>query len=234
MNLRVCAVLVLLSGLTGGACDDQQADQQAELQAHASAMAEIKRAMVEKNYDQAWEQLQTIRVPLGSPEAAEIEKLRASVKEKYIAFHLNLGANLKESGSPGPALTHLNKVLRVDRENELALKLRNAASTEISTGEKVEVKREKSELDKLLDLGREQAAKKKFSEAIKTYQKVIELDEKHCEGHLELGVINARMGRIKGAAKWYQKFVQLCPDHKKVPQIRQVLNDFKGYDQGPK
>lgn len=229
MNLRVCAVLVLLAGLFGWSCDEKQTEQQAEIQAHASAMAEIKQAMVEKNYTRAWEQLATVRAPLGSAEAAELEKLRADVREKYIAFHLNLGRNLKESGSLGPALTHLDKVLIVDRENQLARKLRDAVAAEMSTGEKVEVEKEKPELEKLLDLGREQAAEKKFTQAVETYQKVLKLDEKHCEGHLELGVLYARMGRIKSAAKWYQKFVQVCPDHKKVPHIRQVLKDFQKY-----
>jgi tetratricopeptide (TPR) repeat protein len=232
MNLRAHVTVILLAGLIGWSCDDKEVEQQAELQAHASAMAEIKQAMMEKNYTRAWEQLATIRIPLGSPEAAEIERLRASVKEKYIAFHLNLGANLKDSGSLGPALKHIDRVLNVDQENPLALKLRGAIAKEMSTGEKIEVEKEKPELEKLLDLGREQSANKKFTEAVETYQKVIKLDEKHCEGHLELGVLYARMGRIKSAAKWYKKFVQICPDHKKVPQIRQVLKDFKGLDPG--
>jgi len=227
MNIRVCAALILLTGLIGWSCEDQQADQQAERQAFKSAMAEVKRAMLEKNYDQAWHQLATLRPPLGSPEAVEIEELRSSVKEKYIAFHLNLGANLKESGSLGPALKHVDRVLRVDQKNALALKLRAAITKEMSTGEKIAVEKEKPELEKLLDLGREQAAKKDLATAVETYKKVIELDEKHCEGHLELGVIYARQGRIKSASKLYKKFVELCPDHRKVPQIRQVLRDFQ-------
>ena len=229
MTARIYAVLILMAGLAGWSCNDKKSEQQAEIQAHASAMAEIKKAMVEKDYNRAWGQLQTIRVPLGSPEAAEIEKLRSSVKEKYIAFNLNLSSNLKESGSLGPALKHADKVLSVDRENELALKLREAIAKEMSTGEKIEVPEEKPELDKLLDLGREQAAKKKYTEAIGTYKKVVQLDPKHCEGHLELGILNARSARIKGAAKWYKKFVQICPDHKKVPQVRKVLRDFQNY-----
>lgn len=229
MNLRVCAVLFLLTGLIGWSCNDKQADDQAERQAFASAMGEIKRSMVEKNYDRAWEQLATIRAPLGSPDAVALEELRSSVKEKYIAFHLNLGANLKESGSLGPALTHIDQVLNVDQKNALALKLRDAIAKEMSTGEKIAVEKQKPELTKLLDLGREQAAKKQFTQAIETYQKVIKLDGKHCEAHLELGVLHARMGRIKGAAKWYKKFVEMCPDHQKVPQIRQVLKDFQNY-----
>ena len=234
MKFRVLLSLILLAGFFGWACDDKKDEQQAERQAHASAMAEIKKAMMEKDYTRAWEQLATIRVPLGSPEAAEIEKLRASVKEKYIAFHLNLSTNLRESGSLNPAMKHVNRVLSVDRENPLALKLREAIAKEMSTGEKIEVEKEKPELEKLLDLGREQSANKKFADAVETYQKVVKLDAKHCEGHLELGVLYARMGRIKAAAKWYQKFVQICPDHKKVPQIRQVLRDFAGYDKESK
>jgi tetratricopeptide (TPR) repeat protein len=151
------------------------------------------------------------------------------VKEKYIAFHLNLGANLRESGSLAPALTHIDQVLNVDQKNALALKLRDAIAKEMSTGEKIAVEKEKPELAKLLELGREQAAKKKFTQAAETYQKVIKLDQKHCDAHLELGVLYARMGRIKNAAKWYKKFVEICPDHKKVPQIRQVLRDFQNY-----
>jgi len=229
MTLRIFPIVILLAGFSGWSCDDKQSEQQAELQAHASAMAEVKQAMVEKNYTRAWKLLATIRAPLGSPEAAEIEKLRASVKEKYIAFNLNLSANLKDSGSLRPAMKHVNRVLAVDRENELALKLRKAILKEMSTGEKVKLPKEKPELEKLLDLGREQAADKKFTEAIETYRRVIELDGKHCEGHLELGVLYARMGKIKGAAKWYQKFVEICPDHRKVPHIRQVLRDFQKY-----
>lgn len=229
MNLRVCAVLVLLTSAIGWSCDDKPADEQAERQAFASAMAEIKQAMVEKNYDRAWSQLATIRAPLGSPDAATLEQLRSSVKEKYIAFHLNLGANLKEGGSLGPAMKHVDRVLRVDHKNALALKLRNAIAKEMYTGEKIEVGQEKSELAKLLALGQEQASKKQLAQAIETYQKVIKLDGKHCDAHLELGVLHARMGRIKSAAKWYQKFVEFCPDHQKVPQIRQVLRDFQNY-----
>jgi len=229
MNLRVCAALIVLTGMIGWSCNDKQADEQAEREAYASAMAEIKRAMVEKNYDQAWKQLATIRAPLGTSEAVALEDLRSNVKEKYIAFHLNLGINLRESGSLGPAMKHVGRVLRVDHQNALALKLRDAIAKEMSTGEKVAVEKEKPELSKLLDLGREQAAKKKFAQAVETYQKVIELDKKHCDAHLELGVLYARMGHIKDAAKWYQKFVEICPDHKKVPQIRQVLRDFQNY-----
>jgi tetratricopeptide (TPR) repeat protein len=229
MKFRVHAALILLVGLIGWSCDDKPTEQQTELQAHASAMAEVKQAMLEKNYTRAWKLLATIRAPLGSPEAAEIEKLRASVKEKYIAFHLNLGRSLKDSGSLNPALKHVNKVLRVDRENALALKLREAIVKEKSTGERIKVAKEKPELEKLLDLGREQAANKKFTDAIETYRKVVNLDEKHCDGHLELGVLYARMGKIKSAEKWYQKFVEVCPDHKKVPHIRQVLRDFQKY-----
>lgn len=229
MKLRVFPVLILLAGFCGWSCEDKKNEQQAELQAHASAMAEVKQAMVEKNYTRAWELLATIRAPIGSPEAAEIERLRAGVKEKYIAFHLNLGRNLKDGGSLNPAMKHVGKVLRVDRENAVALKLRDAIVKERSTGEKVEVAKEKPELEKLLDLGREQAANKKFTDAVETYRKVIKLDEKHCDGHLELGVLYARMGRIKSAGKWYQKFVEICPDHKKVPHIRQVLRDFQKY-----
>ena len=57
MNLRVYAALIVLTGLIGWSCNDKQADEQAEHQAFTSAMTEIKRAMVEKNYDQAWKQL---------------------------------------------------------------------------------------------------------------------------------------------------------------------------------
>jgi tetratricopeptide (TPR) repeat protein len=229
MTLRIFPIVVLLSGFSGWSCDDKQSEQQAELQAHASAMAEVRQAVLEKNYTRAWKLLATIRAPLGSPEAAEIEKLRASVKEKYIAFNLNLGRSLKDSGSLNTAMKHINKVLAVDRENELALKLRDAIVKEMSTGEKVAVAKEKSELEKLLELGREQATNKKFTEALETYRKVVKLDDKHCDAHLELGVLYARMGRIKSAGKWYQKFVEVCPDHQKVPHIRQVLRDFQKY-----
>jgi tetratricopeptide (TPR) repeat protein len=230
MKLRLLSALIFLAGASAWSCNDKKSEQQAEVQAHASAMAEVKKAMIDKDYNRAWGQLSTIRVPLGSPEAAELEKLRANVKAKYIAFNLNLGSNLKESGSLGPALKHVDRVLAVDRENALALKLREAIAKEMSTGEKIEVEKEKPELDKLLELGREQAAKKKFAEAIGTYQKVVQLDPKHCEGHLELGILYARSARIKGAAKWYKKFVQICPDHKRVPQVRKVLKEFEAFN----
>ena len=235
MRLRTLLNLVFVAGFFASACDDnQKSEQQIELEVHASAMGEVKKAMAEKNYTNAWELLSKLRVEAGSPEAAEVEKLRSDVREKYIAFHLNLASNLKESGSLSPALNHAQKVLAVDQENPVALKLREAINKERSTGEKVEVEKEKPELEKLLDLGREQSGNKKFTEAVETYQKVIQLDDKHCDGHLELGVLYARMGKIKSAGKWYQKFIQICPNHKQAPQIRQVLRDFKGYDRGAK
>jgi len=231
MRLRALLNLVLVVGFFASSCDDsQKSEQQIEREAHASAMTEVKKAMAEKNYTNAWELLSKLRLEAGSPEAAEIERLKAAVKEKYIAFHLNLASNLKESGSLSPAQKHVFKVLAVDQENPVALKLRDAILKEKSTGEKVEVEKEKPELEKLLDLGREQSEKKKFTEAVETYRKVIQLDDRHCAAHLELGVLYARMGRIKSAGKWYQKFIQICPKHEKAPQIRQVLRDFKGYD----
>jgi tetratricopeptide (TPR) repeat protein len=232
MRLRAFLSLVLVSGFLASACDEKKSEQQIEREAHASAMAEINKAMAEKNYNTAWGLLSRLHVDEGSPEAAEIARLRADVKEKYIAFNLNLAANLKESGSLGPALKHVQKVLAVDGNNAVALKLREAINQERSTGEKVEVEKEKPEVEKLLALGRDQSANKKFSEAVETYQKVIQLDQKHCDGHLELGVLYARMGKIKRASKWYRKFIEICPNHKKVPQIRRVLKDFKGLDPG--
>ena len=235
MRLRTLLNLVFIAGFFASSCDDnQKSEQQIEREVHASAMGEVKKAMAEKNYTNAWELLSRLRVEAGSPEAAEIEKLRADVKEKYIAFHLNLASNLKESDSLGTAQKHVRKVLAVDQDNALAHKMRDAISEEMSTGEKIEVEKEKPELEALLDLGREQSVNKKFSEAVETYQKVIQLDDKHCDGHLELGVLYARMGKIKSAGKWYQKFIQICPNHKKAPQIRQVLRDFGGYDRGAK
>jgi tetratricopeptide (TPR) repeat protein len=211
-------------------CEAQKSEQQIESEAHASAMAEVKKAMLEKNYTKAWGLLSNLRAEAGSPEATEVKELKADVEEKYIAFHLNLASNLKESGSLEPALKHISKVLAVDQENPVALKLRDAINKEKSTGVKIEVEEEKPKIEKLLDLGRDQSANKKLTEAIETYQKVIRLDDRHCDGHLELGVLYARMGKIKSASKWYRKFVQICPNHQKVPQIRRVLGDFKGHD----
>lgn len=235
MRLRALLTLVLVAGFFASSCDDnQKSERQLEREAHASAMTEVKKAMADKNYTNAWEMLSRLRVEADSPEAAEVERLKADVREKYIAFHLNLASNLKESGSLGPALKHAQRVLALDETNPVALKVRDAIYKERSTGEKVEVEKEKPQLEKLLDLGREQSNNKKYSEAVETYQKVIQLDDKHCEGHLELGILYARWGKIKSAGKWYQKFIQICPKHKKAPQIRQVLRDFKGYDQKPK
>ena len=234
MRLHFFLNLVFVLVFFASSCDEQKKEKQIEREAHASAMAEVKKAMVEKNYTNAWELLSKLQVEAGSPEATEVDRLKTNVREKYIAFHLNLASNLKESGSLGPALKHAQKVLAVDKENPVALKLRDALYKEMSTGEKVEVEKEKPEMEKLLDLGREQSQNKKFSEAIETYKRVIQLNDKHCEGHLELGVLYARMGKIKSAGKWYQKFIQICPKHKKAPQVRQVLKDFKGYDREPK
>ena len=227
MRLPALLSLIVVSGFFAYSCEQEKSERQIEREAQASVMAEINKAMAEKNYNNAWELLSKLRMDPDSPEAAGIERLKADVKEKYIVFHLNLAANLKESGSLGPALHHVQKVLAVDRENAVALKLREAINEEKSTGEKVEVEEEKSELDKLLALGRDQAANKKFSDAVETYLKVVQLAPKHCDGHLELGVLYARMGKIKSASKWYQKFIETCPRHQKVPQIRRVLKDFK-------
>jgi tetratricopeptide (TPR) repeat protein len=221
--------LVCILAFFVSSCEAQKSEQQIESEAHASAM-EVKKAIREKNYTKAWELFSILRVEAESPEAAEIKRLKADVKEKYIAFHLNLASNLKESGSLEPALKHISKVLAIDRENPVALKLRDAINKEKSTGVKIEVEEEKPKIEKLLDLGRDQSANKKLTEAIETYQKVIRLDDRHCDGHLELGVLYARMGKIKSASKWYRKFVQICPNHQKVPQIRRVLGDFKGHD----
>ncbi len=229
MKLTAFLVMFSILGLFSGSCEEEVDLRKLEREAHASAMAEVKTAMAEKNYDRAWELLSRLMVATDSPEAEEIARLKADVKEKYIAFNLNLARSLKESDSLDPALKHVNRVLAVDRDNQLAQKLRDAIHKQRATGERIEVGKVKPELERLLDLGREQSAKKRFSQAIETYQKVIQLDEKNCAGHLELGVLYARMGKIKSAAKWYKKFIQICPDHRKAPQIRKVLTDFGEY-----
>jgi tetratricopeptide (TPR) repeat protein len=232
MKLGTFPVLVVILGLCAFSCDDKKDERQIEREAQASAMAEVEKAMAEKNYDNAWQLLSRLRLEAGDPEAAEVDRLKADVRERYIAFHLNLAASLKESGSFKPAEEHVSRVLEVDKENQVALKLRDAIYKEISTGEKVEIEKEKPEIEKLLDMGRDLSEHKKLTEAITTYQNLLRLDAKHCEGDLELGVLYARMGKIKNAAKWYREFVRICPNHKKAPQIRQVLKDFEGQDKG--
>jgi tetratricopeptide (TPR) repeat protein len=230
MKIRLFLTMFFMPGLFLGSCEEEVDQRRLEQEAYASAMAEVKTAMAEKNYDRAWELLSGLRTEAGDPEAEELARLKADVKKKYIAFNLNLAMSLKESDSLNPALKHVNRVLAVDRENQLAQKLRDAIHKQRATGERVEVGKAKPELEKLLDLGREQSAKKQFSHAIETYRKVIRLDEKNCAGHLELGVLYARMGKIKSAAKWYKKFIQICPGHHKAQQIRKVLGDFEKYD----
>lgn len=89
---------------------------------------------------------------------------------------------------------------------------------------------QQKEVRELLEKGKQLVREKKLEEATEVLEKAAGLDEQNCHVLVSLGIVYARRGKREPAAKAYEKFLELCPQHMQAPQIRSIVaqyHDFK-------
>jgi pSer/pThr/pTyr-binding forkhead associated (FHA) protein len=218
---------------------------------HSALVADTKTALSKQDVDTAWELIE--QVPANSPLGQTVDKLRSKVKQEYISYHLDMAAKMKDSDVLEKAIKHVDSVLFVDQANHQAMKLKKIieaamtskmatkkeaakpAPVKVSKVVKTQPKksrdnnrRKKNEIVKeLVDKGTGLIKnERRYQEAINVFSKVIKLDPKHCGAYLSIGIAYAHMNKIDKAAKYYQKYVDICPTAKSAPQARQMLKQY--------
>jgi pSer/pThr/pTyr-binding forkhead associated (FHA) protein/tetratricopeptide (TPR) repeat protein len=211
----------------------------------AGFLADAKIAIEKKNWDKAWESLE--QIPADSRFAKEIDQLKPEVKKKYISVHLNKAKKYRDSRLFDNALKHADSVLFVDEGNTYAAELKKsikkmreskrkpdrvAIKPKEPTVKKTGTKRKKKEAADLVKKANNFYRKKKPNDAIKHFEQAIELDPRNCDAVIGLGISYATLGRGAQAAKYYRKFVKICPRDMRAPRVRETLKQFDSKRKG--
>lgn len=130
-------------------------------------------------------QIGHVRAQQGDAKEAEVRFRNAiALSNKNPLFHLNLALVLESKGTPGSldeAFTHFDKAAKLGREQEFQL-------AEAYNG-----------------LGRVLAARQRFDDAIKEYERSLEIDPNQTKTAMNLGLALAQSGRVPEAREQFQR-----------------------------
>jgi len=211
----------------------------------AGFLADAKTAIDKKDWDRAWEALE--QISNDSRFSKEVAGLKPEVKRKYISVHLNKAKKYRDSRLFDSALKHADSVLFVDEGNIVAADLKRsikkmrearkkpdrvATRPKDSIVKKTGTKRKKKEAKDSVKKANSHYKNKKFSDAIKLFGKAIELDPRNCDAVIGLGISYATLGRGAQAAKYYRKFIKICPRDMRAPRVRETLKQFDSSRKG--
>ena len=100
------------------------------------------------------------------------------------------------------------------------------------TVKKAGTKRKKKEAADLVKKANTHYRNKQRNEAIKLFEQAIELDPRNCDAVIGLGISYATLGRGAQAAKFYRKFIKICPRDMRAPRVRETLKQFDSKRKG--
>ncbi|OGQ04374.1 MAG: hypothetical protein A2W61_07310 [Deltaproteobacteria bacterium RIFCSPLOWO2_01_44_7] len=80
-------------------------------------------------------------------------------------------------------------------------------------------------VDTYLKLANSFILKQNYPEAITALHMALEIDPKNAMAYRSLGVVHSRMGETKKAMEAYRRYLELAPDSKEAPYIKQMLQE---------
>lgn len=214
-------------------------------QANVTRLENTRQAVRDRDWDTAWDELNQISAD--SVVSVEVATLKPEVNAQYKRYHLNLASKLKDQGRLEESKKHVESVLLIDENNQLAMNLMKgldgllaakrlppvAAVTERKQPEKVVVKKDiepivdrKKEVRELVAAGLKAYNEKRTKEAVVILSRALKIEPSNCMAIKLLGATYAKEGNIEKGFGYYERFVQVCPTDPNVPQVRVFLKDY--------
>ncbi|MBN2497131.1 MAG: FHA domain-containing protein [Deltaproteobacteria bacterium] len=203
---------------------------------YASLLAEAQTAISAKDWEAAIGKLNEIQDDT-SLLFKEREKLYPGVKKNYNAFHLNAAQKLADSGKLAEALKHLDSVLSVDENNQIAQSRKQELQAKLQKIKKprppkpqpVNKEANKQKANELRTEGIMVQKKGQFAKAISLYERALKLNPKDYDLYRFIGAAYAQKGDRAKAYAYYKKYVDKCPKCPYAPPIRNILKDYEDW-----